>query len=103
MDVPGAQASCIEERWRQDQAVGGNDQRVGCYCPDPGYVVGAQPLWLAERQTSGKRKLLDGAGCSAQPSSRRPIGLRQYKANVMAAFGKPPERNRCELRRAGED
>ena len=105
MDVQRALRRGLEQRRRQEQAVGGDDQRVRLRGHAPRSascgVLSAQRLEHGEPAL--RREMLDRARRRSHAAAGRPVGLRQNERDVVAGVQQARQRARGELGRAGED
>ena len=112
MDVQAAQAKPIEYPLRQDQAVGGDDHRIGL-----GRIEGQlrrnrvirvpaiepEAARLDHCDAMAERKLLDRGRLQLQAPPGWPVGLRQDQRNDQAGGVQALRRDHGELRRASEN
>ena len=111
MDVDAAEPRQREQPRRQDQAVGGDDDRLGRggdeRRPRRRGVVGeaaveAQPPRLRHRQAVRERERLDRRRLDLHAAAGGPVGLAEHERDLVAGGVQPLQPDAREFRRAGE-
>jgi hypothetical protein len=95
---------CIEQRRRQKQPVGCNNQSVRLqrpYAPDSFRVP--KMRWLKNLDAAGCGEALDGAGGRTKTPPSRTIRLREHEGHLVLSVQQPRQRPFSELGRTGEN
>ena len=112
VDVETSQSRRVQHPLRQDQAVRGDDHRVGVCGADRGarrgglvgeLAIQAQAAWLCDRQAVRQRAQLDRRGLQLHAAPRRAVRLAQHQWNLKPGREQPFQRHAGELRRTGKN
>jgi hypothetical protein len=104
MDVERTVPARLQQRGRQQQPVGGDDERIRAQRLHPlNGIFAFEVFGLEHFNAALGGKTFHGAGTRTQPSPGRPVRLRQREDDLVAGGEKALERPFGELGGAGED
>ena len=104
MHVQAAVGRDVQHRWRQDEAIGGDDDDVGGQRGQGGHRLRlTQRGRLQHRNAVPCGQAFDGRSGQLATAAGRAVGLRRHTDHLVAAGQQRGQRRHGEVRRAHED